>query len=169
MVSRTSPWGASLSPGQVAGQRAVNPITPGSRTDRARKKADQAAKNGDQVPVKAGQNSLPDVDGRSAFARRKRALVGSFLSDLGGPEEVSTAERILADKAATLTLQLQGLEARMEEGDTTHTTLDLYGRGVGHLNRVLKTMGIKRRARDVTPTPGISKAVRDLWARRILN
>jgi len=114
------------------------------------------------MPVAAGHTPLPDVDGRSAFARRKRALVAAFISDLGGPDEASTSERVLADKAAILTLQLQALEARMEEGDTSHTTLDLYGRGVGHLNRLLKTLGIKRRAKDVTPgEPG--SALYDLY------
>jgi len=148
VVSRTSPWGAELSPRNRTAKRKSQadhgPIDAGSDADKGRSGAGR-------TPVIAGQKSLPDVDGRSAFSRRKRALVAAFVADLGGLDEVSTAERILADKAATLTLQLQALEARMEEGDTSHTTLDLYGRGVGHLNRVLKTMGIKRRAKDVSP------------------
>src|SRR5262249_58446444 len=167
MASRTSPWGAELSPRNRTAVKQKSPIDHGQVE--AGSEADTGRLGPGRTPVAAGQKSLPDVDGRSAFARRKRALVAAFVADLGGPDEASTAERILANKAATLTLQLQGLEARMEEGDVSHTTLDLYGRGVGHLNRVLKTLGIKRRARDVTPTPGISKAVRDLWARRILN
>lgn len=65
-------------------------------------------------------------------------------------------------RAVTLTVQLEQLEVRMAEGDTSATTLDLFCRGTGHLNRLLKTLGIKRRARDVSPT-GISQAVRDLW------
>src|SRR5262245_14227268 len=148
MVSRTSPWGEALSPRMRTAKRKSpadhGPIEAGSEADKGRSEAGR-------TPVIAGQKLLPDVDGRSAHARRKRGLVAAFVADLGGPDEASTAERILADKAATLTLQLQGLEARMEEGDTSHTTLDLFGRGVGHLNRVLKTMGIKRRAKDVTP------------------
>jgi hypothetical protein len=123
----------------------------------------------DQVPitppVTAGRNLLPDVDGRSAWSRKKRILVAAFVTDLGGPDEVSTAERILADKSATLTLQLEQLEAKLAEGDHTHTTLDLYARGCGHLQRMLKAMGIKRRAKDVSPD-GMTlrtKRLLDLW------
>ena len=152
MVSRTSPWGAELSPGMAASGRKNGKKSSADQTPvDAGSKAEKGGSGADRVPVTAGQKLLPDVDGRSAHSRRKRALVAAFVADLGGPDNASTAERILADKAATLTLQLQNLESRMEEGDTSHTTLDLYGRGVGHLNRVLKTMGVKRRARNITP------------------
>jgi hypothetical protein len=82
------------------------------------------------------------------------------VADLGGFDEVSTAERILAEKAANLTLQMHALEARMDEGDTTSATLDLYGRGCGHLTRMLKTLGVKRRAKDITPG---KNALIELW------
>jgi len=103
------------------------------------------------VAIRAGQNLLPDVDGRSAHARRARAITAGFVADLGGASEISTAERILIGKAVRLTLQLDGLEALMAEGDTSATTFDLFCRGVGHLNRTLRNLGIKRRAKDVSP------------------
>jgi hypothetical protein len=136
----------------VAGQAKATPIKPGSPTDKRRSQAEKARSQPGHMPVKADHTPLPDVDGRSAFSRRKRALVAAFVADLGGLDEVSTAERILADKAANLTLQLQALEAEMEAAEVvSKTTLDLYGRGCGHLQRMLKVMGIKRRTKDVSP------------------
>jgi hypothetical protein len=148
MASRTSPWGAELSPRNRTARKKSpadqGPVEAGSEADTGRSQADHP-------PVTAGHNLLPDVDGRSAWSRKKRILVASFISDLGGKSEVSTAERILADKSATLTLQLEQLEAKLAEGDHTHTTLDLYARGCGHLQRMLKAMGISRRAKNVSP------------------
>jgi hypothetical protein len=149
MASRTSPWGKELAP------RNRTAVKQKSQADHgpveATSTADEGRLGAGRTSVIAGQKSLPDVDGRSAFSRRKRALVAAFVADLGGLDEVSTAERILADKAATLTLQLQSWAAKMDEGDVSNATLDLYGRGCGHLTRMLKVLGIKRRAKDVSP------------------
>jgi hypothetical protein len=77
------------------------------------------------------------------------------VSDLGGQGEISTAERILIRKVATLEVQLAMIEQRMAsaEGTATHTDLDLFARGLGHLRRTLETLNkrLARCARDVTP------------------
>ena len=38
--------------------------------------------------------------------------------------------------------------------------MDLYSRGTGHLRRVLETLGLKLRAKDITPG---SNALLELW------
>src|SRR5262249_30633686 len=80
---------------------------------------------------------LIGVDGRTPWARRARSVMASFVSDLGGPSGISAAERALCRRAAVLTVQLEQLEVEMAEGPPTHVTLDLYGRGAGHLRRIL--------------------------------
>jgi len=153
MVSRTSDWGKELSPGQVAGQRKATPpkVTDSSDREKADSTAEKAVPSRGKALTERDTRMLVGVDGRSPFARRARSVMAAFISDLGGPEEASAAERVLARRAAVLTVQLEQLEARMAEGDTSATTLDLYARGTGHLNRTLKTIGVRRRARDVSP------------------
>ena len=49
-----------------------------------------------------GSAVLPGVDGRSTWARRLRDLISLHLSDLGGGDAVSEAERSILRRAATL-------------------------------------------------------------------
>ena len=155
MVSRKAAWADDLSPGMVAGQRAGQAkVTGRSEPENGRSQADQSPKTADQVPVTSGK-LLPDLDGRSSWARRARTVARALTIDLGGQGEVSSAERILIRKVATLEVQLAMIEQRMAsaEGTATHTDLDLFARGLGHLRRALETLNkrLARCARDVTP------------------
>ena len=91
-------------------------------------------------------------DMRSPWVRRFRDVQYLHLSDLGGSAAVSEAESNLVRRVATLTVQLEALEARFSaDTDVDIATLDAYQRGTNTLRRLLETLGIKRRARDVTP------------------
>jgi hypothetical protein len=46
----------------------------------------------------------------SAYARRLRDILGEIISDLGGPDELSEAERQLARRAASLSVACEKLE-----------------------------------------------------------
>ncbi len=95
---------------------------------------------------------LSGVDGRTLWARRFRDLIGLHLSDLGGEAHASEAEKSLIRRAATLTVELERLEAGFAtEGEADPEALDLYQRTAGNLRRLLKSTGLKRRPRDVTP------------------
>jgi hypothetical protein len=100
-----------------------------------------------------GSAILPDVDHRSRWARRLRDIGELYVSDLGGIENVSTAEHSLIRRIATLTVELEKLEAKFANaGDASPQELDLYSRATGHLRRCVETLGIKRRPKDVTLT-----------------
>jgi hypothetical protein len=93
------------------------------------------------------------VDGRSTWVRRLRDLIGLHLSDLGGDDAVSEAERSIVRRAATLTVELERLEADFAvAGEAQPDQLDLYQRTANSLRRLLESVGIERRPRDVTPT-----------------
>jgi hypothetical protein len=95
---------------------------------------------------------LPNVDGRTVWARRLRDLIALHLSDLGGTDVVSEAERSIVRRASCLEVELERLEARFAtEGAATPQDLDLYQRASGSLRRLLESVGLRRRARDVTP------------------
>jgi len=102
--------------------------------------------------VTNGSRLLPDVDGRTIWARRMRDLVLAHTADLGGDGEISEAERSLIRRAATIATELERLEAEFANaGKADPEALDLYGRQAGTLKRILEGLGLKRRPRDVTP------------------
>lgn len=101
--------------------------------------------------VSNGNRFLQDVDGRSPWVRRAKDIVSEHLADLGGAENTSAAERALVRRAAVLIVQLEMFETKFalrEEGANIHD-LDLYNRTAGGLRRLLETIGLKRRARDL--------------------
>jgi hypothetical protein len=103
--------------------------------------------------ISNGSAVLPGVDGRSTWVRRLRDLIGLHLSDLGGNDAVSEAERSIVRRAATLTVELERLEAVFAvAGEAQADQLDLYQRTANSLRRLLESVGIERRPRDVTPT-----------------
>jgi len=98
--------------------------------------------NGKSLFVKGG-------DGRGPWARRLRDVVEAHLSDLGGLDNVSEAERSIVRRAAVLTVELERLEAKFAIGKGSDNDLDLYQRTAGNLRRLLESIGLDRRPREV--------------------
>jgi hypothetical protein len=93
------------------------------------------------------------ADERSVWCRRLRDLIAEHVADLGGIDNTSAAERSLIRRVATLTVELERLEAKFAAaGEAAATDLDLYQRSTGNLRRLLQTLGLQKRARDVTPS-----------------
>jgi|SRR5580704_2737211 hypothetical protein len=104
--------------------------------------------------VSNGSAVLPGVDGRSTWVRRLRDLMGLHLSDLGGDDAVSEAERSIVRRVATLTVELERMEAGFAvAGEAQPGQLDLYQRTANSLRRLLESIGLQRRPKDVTPDP----------------
>lgn len=100
-----------------------------------------------------GSALLPGIDGRSAWVRRAKDVIASHLSDMGGKDNTSAAERSIVRRASVLTVELERLEARFAvAGETAAVDLDLYIRASGNLRRLLESVGLERRSRDVTPS-----------------
>src|ERR1035437_6070752 len=103
--------------------------------------------------ISNGSHILPGVDGRSTWARRLRDLIALHLSDLGGDDAVSEAERSIIRRVAALTVELERMEAVFAvAGEASPEQIDLYQRTANSLRRLLEAVGLHRRARDVTPT-----------------
>jgi hypothetical protein len=102
--------------------------------------------------VTNGTALLPgNVDHRSAWARRLRDVLQEHVADLGGDGAVSTAERSIVRRAATLTVELERLEAVFATaGEASAEQIDLYSRLAGNHRRLLEAVGLGRRSRDVT-------------------
>jgi hypothetical protein len=110
--------------------------------------------------ISNGTRLLPGIDGRGPWVRRCRDIIADLTSDRGGISELSAAEASLIRRAATMSVELESLEAKFAEaGQATDRYLDLYGRTSGNLRRILETLGIRRRARSVN-----AKSLNDILA-----
>ena len=96
---------------------------------------------------------VADGDGRTSWMRRWRDLCLAHLNDLGGEKHVSAAQVALVRRAATLEIELERQEAALSAGG--RIDLDAFNRASGGLRRILESLGIERRPRDVTPTSDV--------------
>jgi hypothetical protein len=87
-------------------------------------------------------------DPNSAWARRYYDLVADHISDLGGREALSAAQVSLCRRCAAIECELERLEAMLSRGE--QIDLDAFGRASSHLRRILETLGVERKCRDVT-------------------
>ena len=100
-------------------------------------------------------------DGNSAWSRRYRDLITGHVSDLGGRDMISEAQLSLIKRASTLELELEQAEGRLSKGE--QIDLDSYGRAASHLRRLLESLGLERKPRNVTP-PSVEE-----YARHVLD
>lgn len=99
--------------------------------------------------VTNGRRLFVEGDGNSAWSRRFRDLTAQHAADLGGTVSLSEAQQSLIRRVSAIEVELEQMEGRMSKGEAVD--LDGYTRAAGHLRRLLESLGIERRARDVTP------------------
>jgi hypothetical protein len=108
------------------------------------------AKDPQRSAIGNGSALLPGVDGRSAWVRRCKELIADHISDCGGEDSTSAAERSIIRRAAVLTVELERLELKFAQaGEASVDDLDLYQRTAGNLRRLLEAIGLQRRAKPV--------------------
>jgi hypothetical protein len=102
--------------------------------------------------ISNGSSLLADVDHRSAWMRRLRDLIADHVADLGGEHALSTGEMALVRRASMLTLQLELMEARWQEnnGEASAKQIETYQRTANTLRRLLESLGLQRRPKDVS-------------------
>jgi hypothetical protein len=84
------------------------------------------------------------IDGRSAEARRFRDLCHSLAADFGGQDQINEATALLIRNAATISLHLERLQARLTGGDgDLRTVTELTRLGNVHA-RALRAIGFKK-------------------------
>ena len=124
---------------------------------RQAKMADNTTSTSDGPAAKRSKSRtalLPGVDGRSAWMRRCKDIIAAHVRDLG-EDNISAAECSIIRRASVMTVELERLEAKFAAaGGASERDLDLYIRAAGNLRRLLETVGLKRRPRDVGPTLG---------------
>jgi hypothetical protein len=92
--------------------------------------------------------TLEHLDGRTAAARLVRDLVAAMEEDLGGSDRLTAGQHQLVQRAAVLGAFIENCEARWIAGEQFDTAE--YLAAINVQRRVLVTIGLSRRARDVT-------------------
>jgi hypothetical protein len=100
--------------------------------------------------VTSGRKQFVFGNPNTAWSRRFHDLVMGHVADAGGRDRLSEAEMALIKRAAGLECECEKIEGRMSQDDDVD--LDRYGRAASHLRRLLETLGLQRRARDVSPS-----------------
>src|ERR1700689_4733151 len=100
--------------------------------------------------VTNGKRLFVEGDGNSAWSRRYRDLVAAHSSDLGGADTLSAAQSSLVRRASAIEVELEQMEGALSKGEAVD--LDTFTRATSHLRRLHESLGIERKARDVTPS-----------------
>ena len=98
-----------------------------------------------------GRRRFIEGDGRSAWSRRYRDLVSAHVSDITAGAQPSAGQLSLIRRCAAIEIELEKMECQLSQG--LEIDFDLFSRATGHLRRVLETLGLERKPRDVTPDP----------------
>ena len=101
-------------------------------------------------PVKAKLATLDQLDGRTIAAKQVREVISSIEADLGGSENISTARRAIIENAAVMGAVVQDMGAKWISGE--QIDLNLYSTLSNTRRRLLESVGLDFKARDVTPT-----------------
>ena len=135
----------------------------GSSTDRpwlarARAAANASGQKRQRSALTNGR-LLVGVDGRNLWVRRAKDVIRAHLVDLGGEDNTSAAERSIIRRAAVLTVELERLETKFALAqEASPEELDLYSRVAANMRRLLESVGISRRPRDITPPDPLAYA-----------
>lgn len=98
---------------------------------------------------KARLVTLDSLDGRTTAARNVRRTMAAITSDLGGDDNLSTAQRQLIQRAAVMDAMLEAFETAWLAGEPM--SHDQYLPVANAQRRTLDSLGIKRQPRDTQP------------------
>ena len=96
-----------------------------------------------------GSKLLPDLDGRSAMARRFKDITSAVVTDQGGVDQCSESRLQLIRRFSAAAVLAEQMEARLANGEeiniAEHSLL------CSTLVRIAQRIGINRRLKNVTP------------------
>ena len=122
-------------------------ISPGSSTDHHK---NGRARDARKSRITNGRDLLPDIDGRSALARRYRDICSAILIDQGGVDQCSESRKQLIRRFAAAAVLAEQMESRLANGEQIdvqrHATLS------STLVRLAQRIGVNRRAKLISPT-----------------
>jgi hypothetical protein len=102
--------------------------------------------------VTNGRRVFVEADQRGPWTRRFKDILAQIVADLGGADVLSEGQRQIARRATTLSIACEKLEGEIAEGKDV--SLEVYGQLSDRLGRCFNRLGLKRLAKDITPTLG---------------
>src|SRR5260221_3048707 len=93
---------------------------------------------------------LPDLDGRSAGARRCRDLTGAFAADAGGLDRCSEVKIGLLRRLAAASVLAEQIEARAVNGEPVN--VGEFCNLASTTVRLAQRVGLNRVAKNITPS-----------------
>jgi hypothetical protein len=96
--------------------------------------------------------TLADLDGRTNAAKIARQMIADLVSDLGGADALSTAQRTLAQRAAVTAAMLENMETGWLSGQGLDASA--YVALTNSLHKLLTSLGLKRQMREVETLEG---------------
>jgi hypothetical protein len=118
-------------------------LTPNSPADRPRLGRVSRSR------ISNGRALLPDIDGRSAMARRFRDIADAILVDQGGLDNCSESRVQLVRRFAAAAVLAERMESRIANGESVD--ISEHSLLCSTLVRIAQRIGINRRLRNVTP------------------
>src|SRR5262245_20069378 len=118
------------------------PLTPPRRQPRAPTSA------ASRSAVANGKRLIADVDTHSREYREYKDVCADLVSHLGG--EATAVERHIIEEIAGLVILCRGERAKLLQGEPVNVAE--YNTSCNTLNRLLKSIGLQRRAKDITDT-----------------
>jgi hypothetical protein len=97
-----------------------------------------------------GKDLLPDIDGRSAMARRFKDITGAVLADQGGADQCSESRLQLVRRFAAAAVLAEQMESRIANGEQIN--IAEHAQLCSTLVRIAQRIGLNRVPRDVSPT-----------------
>src|SRR5258708_2832944 len=111
--------------------------------------------------------SLAQLDGRTAAAQRARDLIADLEADLGGAEALSHGERQLVQHAGILGAMIENDAVALLQGGAVD--VPNYLSSINAQRRILTTLGLSRRAKDVTSYADKVAAIRSQVPAEVLD
>jgi hypothetical protein len=99
--------------------------------------------------ISNGKDLLPDLDGRSAMARRFKDITSAILIDQGGPDACSESRLQLVRRFAAAAVLAEQMESRIANGEEIN--IAEHAQLCSTLVRIAQRIGLNRRLKNVTP------------------
>lgn len=110
------------------------------------------------IPDRFAAGYLERLDGRTAIAVEMRARWQSMTDDLGGVDRLSYSQRSLVERALWIEHWIAQQERELAEGRIEAFDAGRWTQATNSLLGLYRTLGIERRAKDVTDLASYIKA-----------
>lgn len=110
------------------------------------------------IPDRFAAGYLERLDGRTAIAVEMRARWQSITDDLGGVDRLSYSQRSLVERALWIEHWIAQQERELAEGRIEAFDAGRWTQATNSLLGLYRTLGIERRAKDVTDLASYIKA-----------